>query len=94
LSKGSIVRKSLSLPVLGLGLAVGLSDFRTIEVNLWTIDTQSINTLLKCTFNGLQFCRCPVYFHWFSRCWLPNLRNSKRIQTYSRSKSSILVSID
>ena len=29
-----------------------------------------------------------VYLQSFSRCWLPNLRNSERIPTYSRSGSS------
>jgi len=29
-----------------------------------------------------------VYLHSFIRCWLPNLQNSsKRIRTYSRSRS-------
>jgi len=33
-----------------------------------------------------------VYLHSFS-CWLPNMWYSKRNQTYSSSRSSILVSI-
>jgi len=35
-----------------------------------------------------------VCHHSLSRCWLPNLQNSDRIWTYSRSRSPILVSIE
>jgi len=60
-------------------------------------DINVIYTPLKSTFNGLQFCRWQYgSLYSFSRCWLPSLvceipRNSERIWTYSRSRSSKVI---
>ena len=34
-----------------------------------------------------------VYLYSFGRCWIPNLRNSDTVQTYSRSRSSEVIDV-
>ena len=58
------------------------------------IDAICMLTPLKSTFNGLQLSMTIWgYLHSFSRCWLPTLRNPKRIRGYSRSRSSKVIDL-
>jgi len=47
---------------------------------------------MDCNFVADSLTMC-TYLHSFSRCWLPNLRNSERIRTYSRSRSCNVIAL-
>jgi len=58
-------------------------------------DINAVYTVLKSTFNGLQFRHGHYgsYLHSFSRCWLQYLWNPTKFRERT-SRSSILVSIE
>ena len=49
--------------------------------------------MLKSAFSGYNTVSARVYLHSFSHCWLSKLRNSERIRTYSRSRSSKVIDL-